>query len=581
MQKMNEKIFAEGKPWILILIMIVAVAVSAAVSAYFIGGELTAYADGEPIEAEVVSQPKLDAGSAPTITVVNYDVDYDSATHTIDEADGHEISVVADGKELLQSDYRVTYKSDTYTETTTAPSNAGEYTVLVKITNTADYQQAEATAILTIKKIDPVVTFKGDLTQQYDYVTPCTVTFSGKYGEFTETPAITYSFGDVATVRPDVGEYTLSASFAGNANYKPASIEKTLKIVKRNVYVSFSGGAQFIYTGYGQTRVITRTGVLSDDADTFELLVSYNGLSSAVNVGTYDIEVELNNTNYVIADISGGTVLEIMKKPLTVVTPDVSISYGETPNIVYRYVGFVLSDNEENSIETEPSIAEIPTDIGRYTITPQGAVAQNYSFTYMAGTLVINSVSLSGSYGGEEGEDVIVKGVFQPETTVSTASYNTDDSSIAVALATVYAHNQIISDKDVLGAYSVRLTNGGMVGDTIQITLTGVKLQPLYKTKIGVVDKNGNFYIIEKYSYDKETGTIVFNSHYDGTVFVYRNAKLTYIAAGIAAVIVIAIIVLLISAEVLYKKRKRSGYSVYNAPREKTPYELAHKKYKW
>ena len=110
------------------------------------------------------------------------------------------------------------------------------------------------------------------------------------------------------------------------------------------------------------------------------------------NVGSYAITVDCDPKNYLITSRWNGT-LTITRAPLTIVANNASMQYGGTmPTYTFTYSGFVNGDSED-AITTKPSIvteATVTSDVGNYTITPRGAEAINYDFTYKAGTLTIN-----------------------------------------------------------------------------------------------------------------------------------------------------------------------------------------------
>ena len=114
-------------------------------------------------------------------------------------------------------------------------------------------------------------------------------------------------------------------------------------------------------------------------------------------VGTYDITVTCEPKNYEITSNTPGK-LTIQKTPLTVKANNVSIDYcGTMPSYSFTYSGFVNNDTED-ALSTKPSIATEATatsNAGTYSITPEGAQANNYDFSYTAGTLTINKRPLT------------------------------------------------------------------------------------------------------------------------------------------------------------------------------------------
>lgn len=92
-------------------------------------------------------------------------------------------------------------------------------------------------------------------------------------------------------------------------------------------------------------------------------------------------------------------VLTIEKAELTVTADNKQVAVGGTmPAFTVQYSGFVL-DEDETALTTEPTCitdAEDTDTDGFFTITPQGGVADNYSFIYVSGILQIGDpVTLS------------------------------------------------------------------------------------------------------------------------------------------------------------------------------------------
>ena len=114
------------------------------------------------------------------------------------------------------------------------------------------------------------------------------------------------------------------------------------------------------------------------------------------NVGSYDIACSggLDN-NYSFSYVNG--TLTVDKKELTVTAQDKSKTYGEgDPAFTFSYAGFVLGDTGAD-IDTPPtcSVAVAHVNAGSYPIACSGGVDNNYSFSYVNGTLTIEKKELT------------------------------------------------------------------------------------------------------------------------------------------------------------------------------------------
>lgn len=119
--------------------------------------------------------------------------------------------------------------------------------------------------------------------------------------------------------------------------------------------------------------------------------------TKASGAGNYDVTVTCEPKNYDIISNTHGK-LTVTKAPLTIRANNVSMDYyGTIPTYSYTYSGFVNGDTEDVLL-TKPSIATDATaasNAGAYTIIPEGAQADNYDFTYTAGTLIIKQRTLT------------------------------------------------------------------------------------------------------------------------------------------------------------------------------------------
>ena len=92
--------------------------------------------------------------------------------------------------------------------------------------------------------------------------------------------------------------------------------------------------------------------------------------------------------------------LSITEAPLTITADNKSRDYlDENPTFTTTITGFVGGETV-SALTIQPSCATTAiasSPIGSYTITPSGAVATNYSFNYVAGTLTINQRNIGST----------------------------------------------------------------------------------------------------------------------------------------------------------------------------------------
>lgn len=178
--------------------------------------------------------------------------------------------------------------------------------------------------------------------------------------------------------------------------------------------------------------------------------------TKASGAGVYEVFVTCDPRNYTITTNTPGK-LTITKAPLTIKANNATMDYcGIMPTYSYTYSGFVNGD-DETTLSKKPSIATDATttsNAGEYVITPEGAEAANYDFTYIAGTLTINKRPLTvkaNSVSRLYGED-------NPMFTVEYSGFvNSETKAVLDAEPSVSTTATI---KSQAGSYDIRVSDG-------------------------------------------------------------------------------------------------------------------------
>ena len=128
--------------------------------------------------------------------------------------------------------------------------------------------------------------------------------------------------------------------------------------------------------------------------------------------------------------------LSITEAPLTITADNKSRDYlDENPTFTTTITGFV-GDETVSALTTPPSCATMATassPIGSYTITPSGAVAINYSFNYVGGTLTINQRNIGST--STKGQAVISLSGSGFDTSDNYFNYNGNVQTPTVAVS--------------------------------------------------------------------------------------------------------------------------------------------------
>ncbi|MFN8384345.1 MAG: sortase [Anaerolineales bacterium] len=219
-----------------------------------------------------------------------------------------------------------------YGPSAVAPTNVGTYDVTVSFAGNLNYTPASDTTTLTITPATPAISITGG-TFTFDAAPHGATGFAYGVGGIADVlaPAVTFSYsgsgyGPTATPPTNVGTYTVTASFAGNANYSSTSDTATIIINPVGVTVSVTGGT-FVYDGasHGATGFAYGVGGIAD-VQSPAVTFTYVGTGATVypstatpptNAGTYSATASFaGNSNYLPA--SNVAAITITQRPIEI-----------------------------------------------------------------------------------------------------------------------------------------------------------------------------------------------------------------------------------------------------------------------
>ena len=337
----------------------------------------------------------------------NYDFNYVGAKLTVNKARLTATAAAASREYgAVNPSFSVTYSGfkngETESVLTTKPvasctanatSAVGQYDITVSGGAAQNYDFNYVGAKLTVTKA-PLTVKADDKSRLEGTANPTfTVSYTGfKNGEteavLDEKPTATTT----ATISSPAGTYPITVSGGSAKNYALSYQNGTLTITAGTLMVT----AKSYTREYGEANPtfeyeVTGTGVLHGTP-----AISCSATKESP-VGTYDIivsrgTVENDNVTYV-----KGT-LTITAAPLKITANNASREYGdENPTFTVKYEGWKNSDTEA-SLTKKPAVttaATKATDAGTAIITASGAESNNYSFSYVNGTLTINKAQLT------------------------------------------------------------------------------------------------------------------------------------------------------------------------------------------
>ncbi|HEX7318235.1 MAG TPA: MBG domain-containing protein [Pyrinomonadaceae bacterium] len=277
-----------------------------------------------------------------------------------------------------------------YTPGGSAPVNAGDYTVVASIPETANHTAGTSeAATVKVNKATPVINWSNPSAIVYG--TPLGATqlnaTADTAGTFVYTPA-------AGTVLGVGNGQTLHADFtpADAANYTTASKDVSINVVKATLTITTVNTSK-VYGQPNPTFAVTYAGFLNGDTPAVlgGALTFTTSATQSSNAGVYPVTPSgLTSSNYAINFVAGN--LTITKAPLTVTANNaVKILGAPNPQFTVSYAGFVLNQgpNVLGGTLSFTTAANATSPVGNYAVTPSGLTSQNYSITYVDGTLSI------------------------------------------------------------------------------------------------------------------------------------------------------------------------------------------------
>ena len=372
-----------------------------------------------------------------------------------------------DGVPVFTSELTTSTKATKY-------SDVGDYEVTVSGGVATNYSFTEyIPGTLTITQA-PLGISAQSTVREYGEANPeFQFAYSGFKNEDTEEcltalPTVVTS----ATPTSSVGEYEITPNGAEAKNYAISYTSGTLTVNKAPLTVQ-AEAADRIYGDENPKFTFAYSGFKNEETEEVftnrPSATTEAGLTSAV--GTYDIVPSgAEAQNYDITYKNG--TLSVTKAPLAVSVVDNKREYGEeNPAIALTYSGFKNSDNE-NCITEKPAVtvnAEKKSDVGEYTISVAGGLAQNYMFTeYNEGKLTIEKAPLTVI--AENKERLYFEA--NPEFTYRCEGFKNDDTKSVITTQP----NFECSATQTSGAGEYEITLSGAEAKNYELSYQGAKL---------------------------------------------------------------------------------------------------------
>jgi filamentous hemagglutinin family protein len=216
------------------------------------------------------------------------------------------------------------------------------------------------------------------------------------------------------------------------------------------------------------------SGLLGPDTITQAVsgLPSLSTAATTSGVGNYAINVApgslVSSIGYSLNFVAGH--FSITPAPLSITAANASKTYGAPlPTFTATYTGLVNGDSSSAISGLSFTSTGTPaSNVGLYTITPQGAASPNYNITFIPGTLTINKAALTIT------ADNKVRPFEQPNPTF-TATFNGLVNGDLPSVITGMVLTTPANLTSLIGAYPIDVS--GAAGGNYNITLVNGTLQ--------------------------------------------------------------------------------------------------------
>jgi hypothetical protein len=239
---------------------------------------------------------------------------------------------------------------------------------------------------ITVAKATPAIVVTGGNFAFDGNAHPATGSVTGVGGANLGTPTFTYTPGG-ATPPTNVGTYSVSGSFAGDANYNSASGSATIAISGASATLSLSNLNQN-YTGNPTSVTVT-----TSPANLTVVTVTYNGSTTPpTNAGSYAVTASLSNANFTATPVSGTLVIAKVNPTLSV-TPVTATYNGAAHGTTGTAIGVQGESLGALAMTYNPGGATAPVNVGTYVATGTYAGNTNYNGGTAIANVVINKAN--------------------------------------------------------------------------------------------------------------------------------------------------------------------------------------------
>ncbi|HEY9002984.1 MAG TPA: MBG domain-containing protein [Mucilaginibacter sp.] len=350
-------------------------------------------------------------------------------------------------------------------------SPIGTYPIIVSGAADANYTISYVNGTLTVGKASLLIT-ADDKTKSYGSVNPSlTLSYSGFVnGEDKASLTTQPTPSTTANINSPVGNYTISVSGAADTNYNISYVAGNLSITPVTLTISADSKTK-TYGDANPPLTISYSGFVNGDGQgsLSSIPTASTSATTSSGVGSYPITVSVAvDANYNFVYNSG--TLTVTPAALTITANNQTKTQGSVnPPLTLSYSGYVNGDTQ-TALYTPPTVTTTATTsspVGSYPITVGGADADNYTISYVQGTLTVTGTPLAF---GPIAPKTYGAGDFSANASSSNSiSYNSSNTAVATVSSTGNIH--------IVGVGSTTITaNDGVTSIPQQLNVAAAAL---------------------------------------------------------------------------------------------------------
>ncbi len=233
-----------------------------------------------------------------------------------------------------------------------------------------------------------------DKSKTYSQANPAlTISYTGFVNGEDESNLTTQPVAaTTANVNSNAGQYAITLSGGSASNYNLSLNNGTLTVNKATLVVTADDKSK-TYGEANPALSLSYSGFVNseDESALTTQPTASTTATSASDAGQYAISLSGGTAVNYAFSMNNGT-LTVGKAALTVTADDKSKVYGEAnPDLTITYSGFVNSEDSSflTTLPVASTTATADSDAGTYDITVSGSSSNNYSLSYVVGTLTV------------------------------------------------------------------------------------------------------------------------------------------------------------------------------------------------